>query len=265
MTVARTALRLAVIQCLKGAADPRPTIAGRRIYDSRIAPEEPDVFSEEAKPIAIVLTDGDNGDALSEQNGGPPFERKIDLVFDLGMVCREKADDDADGYIVGYPDTDARLEASLDTLQTQIIRQLTSGSDPLAIFFQRFVRIWKQESHRQVEDEAAMKMARRLWTLTCQLNDDIYELYPLGGAPSGFDVLPEPLRTVASLMPQGSSGADICAAVAVALGAAPFTASPFGGVDLTADAGHPPAGGAPDGTPLAATSDQVTAAIDPGE
>jgi hypothetical protein len=242
---------------LKGTTDPRPTIAGKRIYDSRISAEEADVFTEEAEPIVIVLTDGDEGDALSDQNGGPPFHRKIDLVFDIGMVCREKADTDADGYLIGYPDTDARLEASIDTLQTQIIRYLSQSGDPLAIFFQRFVRVWKQSSHRQVEDTAAVKLARRLWTLECELNDDVYELFPVGGTPTGLDALPEPLRTVALMMPAGSSGAEIAAAIASALGVTPFTATALNGVDITTDAN-------PSANPQV-VSDQIVSKADAGQ
>lgn len=237
MTMARTALRLAAVQTIMGSATARPTIAEGRVFDSRISAEQPDVFGEDARPTVIILTDGDEGDALSDQNGGPPFHRRIDLVFDIGMVCQEKADGDADGYLVGYPDTDARLEASLDILQTQIVRWLSASDDPLSIWFQNHVRIWKQESHRQVDDNSAVKMARRLLTLTCELNDDSYDI-PLPGAatPIGLNALPEPLRTVSLLMPAGSSGADACAAIAASLGPTPFTPVAFKATDLTVDA-----------------------------
>lgn len=236
MTIARTALRLAAVQSLTGTAGARPTIAEGRVYDSRLSPEQPDVFGDDAKPTIIILADGDEGDALSDQNGGPPFHRRIDLVFDIGMICREKADDDADGYLVGYPDTDARLEASLDVLQTQVIRWLSASSDPLAIWFQNRVRIWKQESHRQVEENTSVKLARRLLTLTCELNDDAYDIVAPGAdTPSGLAVLPDPLRSVCALMPDGSSGADACATIAAALGPTPFEPDRFDGVDITVD------------------------------
>lgn len=236
MTIARTALRLVPVYGLMGADGARPTIAEGRIYDSRISPESPEVFGEDARPTVIVLTDADEGDALSDQNGGPPFHRRIDLVFDIGMVCQEKSADDADGYLVGYPDTDAQLEASLDVLQTQIIRWLSASDHPLAIWFQNNVRIWKQASHRQVEDNTALKLARRLLTLTCELNDDEYEIIaPAATPPTGLDALPEPLRTIALLMPAGTAGADVCAGIAASLGLTPFTPVAFEGVDLTTD------------------------------
>lgn len=238
MTLARTALRLAVVQVTKGTSASRPTIAGKNVYDSRMSPEQPEDFTQDASAVVIVFSDGDEGDALSDQNGGPPFRRRIDIVFDLGMVCCENDPEEAGSYIIDYPDTDARLEASIDVLQAQIMRQLTLSNDPLALWFQSHVRIWKQESHRQVEDAAGVKLARRVLTLSCELSDDDNVVLPPGAdLPTGFDLLPEPLRTVAGLMPEGSYGADACAAIAAAL--TPFRDDAFSGVDLTIDAGDP--------------------------
>ena len=248
MTLARTALRLAAVQIVKGTAASRPTIAGKNVFDSRLSPEQPEDFSQDASAIVIVFSDGDEGDALSDQNGGPAFRRQIDLVFDIGMVCRENDPEEAGAYIIGYPDTDARLEASIDVLQAQIIRQIAYSTNPLAIWFQNHVRIWKQESHRQVEDAASVKLARRVLTLTCELGDDEFE--PNSGA-TGWDRIPEPLRTVASLMPEGSAGADTCAAIANQLGALASSGVAFGGVDMTVDAGDP----------LGVADDQVAAKI----
>lgn len=240
MTLARTALRLAAVQIVKGTAASRPTIAGKSVFDSRMSPEQPEDFTQDASAVVIVFSDGDEGDALSDQNGGPPFRRVIDLVFDIGMVCRENDPDEAGAYIIGYPDTDARLEASIDVLQAQIIRQIANSTDPLALWFQNHVRIWKQESHRQVEDGVAVKLARRVLTLTCELADDEHEnLGPGDAEPSGLARLPEPLRTVAGLMPAGSSGGDACAAIAAQLGLLPADGTYFGGVDMTVDAGDP--------------------------
>jgi len=230
MTLARTALRLAVVQAIAGVKGDRPTIAEGRVYDSRASAEQPEAFAEDAKAIVLVLTDGDEGDALSDQNGGPPFRRNIELVLDIGMVCQEKADDEPSGYVLVYPDTDARLEASLDVLETQIIRQLAAGGDPLAIWFQNHVRVWKRESHRQVEDETGVKLARRVTTLACELSDDKYEVDATG--------LPEPLHSVAVLMPPGSYGAETCATIAANLGPTPFDAVDFDGVNMQISVGQ---------------------------
>lgn len=236
MSFARIALRLLVVQAITGSAGARQTVAEGRVYDSRLSPEQPDVFGEDARPTVIVFTDNDSGDALSDQNGGPPFKRNIDLVFDLGMVAREKAEGDEAGYLIGYPDTDARLEASLDVLQAQILRHLSKSSDPLAVLFQRFIRVWSQTSFRQVEDETGIKLARRIWTLTCEVPDDDFSDIEEGA--TGLNRLPDPLRTVAQLLPAGSAGADTCAAIAAAFPPLDVPVA-FHGLDMTIDVGRP--------------------------
>ena len=231
MSLARTALRLCVAACLKGSVETRPTIAEGRVYDSRIAEVAPESFVADALATVILLSDGDEGEALSAQNGGPPFRRLIDMVFETGMTQAIK---DGDDYVVGYPDTDARLEASLDLLQFQLLRRLAYDPDPLCVLFRRFVRIRRQESHRQVLDESGVKIACRILTLTCEVNDDQVDVYNIASSPPGvanpFDVLPEPLRSVALTLPEGSPGHEICTVLAAAL--TPLAAVPLSGVDI---------------------------------
>lgn len=218
MTLARTALRLCVSACLKGEVNARPTIAEGRVYDSRIGDISPESFEDDAKATVILLTDGDEGEAVSEQNGGPPFKRMIDLVIEMGMTMALK---DVDGYSVGYPDTDSRLEASLDLLEFQVMRRLAYDADPMAVLFRKFTRIRKHENHRQVLDDTGIKIACRVLTLTCQVNDDRVEIYNTAsnspGIPAGFDLLPEPLRSVAKALPAGSAGLDVCTVMAAAI------------------------------------------------
>jgi hypothetical protein len=231
MTLARTALRLVTAACLKGSADARPTIAEGRVYDSRVSELAPEAFVDDAKAIVILLTDVDEGSALSDQNGGPPFHRLIDVVLEMGMTQAIK---DEDGYVIGYPDTDARLEASLDMLQFQVLRRLAYDDDPLPLLFRRFVRIRKQESHRQVLDESGVKVACRILTLTCEINDDRVNIVnPASSSspnPDGLDVLPDPLRSVARALPEDSPGRGVCVALAGAM--AQQTAEPFRGLDI---------------------------------
>lgn len=233
MTIARTALRLAAAQIIKGATGARPTIAEGRVYDSRIADIQPETFSEDAKPIVIVLTDGEEGEQLSKQNGGPPFRRMVDLVLELAMV--QKVADGAD-FVVGYPDTDARHEASLDFLEFQIMRELAIGQEPIAIQFRKIARIVKEDSHRQVMDDAGVKVACRVLTLVCDtVDDDLMIVNTADTALTGFNRLPEPLRTIAGLLPSGSSGFDICTVMAAAL--TPIAAPPLEDIAFRVDAG----------------------------
>jgi hypothetical protein len=230
MTLARTALRLATVAALKGDVSGRPTIAEGRVYDSRFSDFAPETFADDAKPTILVLTDSDEGEALSRQNGGPPFTRLIDLVLELGIV---QTIQDGDDFVVGYPDTDARHEASLDALEYQIMRRLGYDPAPLAVLWRSFVRPRKHDCHRQVLDDSGVKIACRILTLTCEVSDDQVTVFNTDGdVPSGLDALPEPLRRVAQAMPDGSSGASIVAAIAAAI-APPLSIGPLDGVDIT--------------------------------
>jgi hypothetical protein len=234
VTLARTAMRLAAINSLQGAdTNSGPTIANNRVYDSRITDFSPETFVDDAKPTVIVMTDADEGEQLSRQNGGPPFHRLIDLVFEIGIVQTQK---DGTDFVVGYPDTDARHEAALDTLEFQISRRLGYDPDASAVLFRKFVRPQKHECHRQVLDDAGVKIACRILTWTCEVNDDQVIVYnTANGVPVGLASLPEPLRSVAAAMPAGSSGADVCNAIIAAL--SPPTVGPLTGVDFTISGG----------------------------
>lgn len=247
MTLARTALRLCVAACLRGDDSGRPTIADDRIYDSRISEIAPETFADDAKATVILLADGDEGDALSAQNGGPPFHRMIDLVVEMNMtaaILEPGGEGDPPQYVVGYPETDAQLEGSLDLLEFQVLRRLQYDLSPLPVLFRSFVRIRKHDSHRQVLDQSGVKLACRVLVLTCEVNDDQVRIYnPASTAPAvptGFDVLPEPLRRVAKALPAGSSGLEVCTSLAAAL--APVEATPLRifDINLTNPNGAPP-------------------------
>lgn len=238
MTLARTALRLCVSAALKGETGARPTIAEGRVYDSRMSDYAPDAFSDDAKPTVILLSDVDDGDALSDQNGGPPFRRMIEIVIEMGMTQAVK---DGDDYVVGYPDTDARHEASLDLLEFQILRRLAYDPAPMSVLFRKIARIRKRECHRQVLDESNVKVAARVLTLTCQVEDDKVQIHDPSIVPSGMEALPQPLRDVCLAMSPGAPGYGVCQAIADAVPS--LTAEEFEGINFTIDAGDGDQGG----------------------
>lgn len=228
MSMVRSALRILAVEALKGA-----TIAGARVFDSRMADISPDAFTEDAKPMILIITDKDDGNALSDQNGGPPFGRSMELSLELAMVQRV-----FDGNEVGimYPDTDARHEAALDFLEHQVMAHLGYADQPLPIMFRRFWRITKYDCHRQLFEETSMKVAARVLTLVCY-SGDAAVLYRNSSIPpdTGYEVLPQPLQSVCSALPVGSSGRDICDLIVAATN--PMEAAPFGGMDVVVDAG----------------------------
>ena len=235
MSLTRTALRLVVLEAIKGA-----TIADNRVFDSRMDDLAPDAFTGDELPTAILLTDKDEGSSLSEQNGGPPFMRETELSIELGMTQRVRnvsEEGAAPEEFLIYPDTDARLEAALDTFEFQIVRHLQYADTDLCILFRRFWRIMKYDCHRQVMDEVGVKVACRVLTLHCKSNDDRVIIYNsvTDTLPTGYNVLPDPLKSVCNLMPLGSGGRDICDIVSAAY--TTLTLPPLEGVDIQASAG----------------------------
>lgn len=237
--LARTALRLITVATLAGTADLRPTIAGDRVDDSRLADLAPESVPEDGLPVIMVIADDDDGEAFSEQNGGPPFDRMVDINLELSIASRVEYIDPANPansvYQVEAPDTDARLEASLDFLEFQTIRELAYGVTPYAVMFRRLARIVHRACHRAATDDG-VKIASRILTLRCRINDDCIEVVPAATpAPVGLDALPEPLRSVAKLLPLASSGGVTCAALAAMM--TQVKVGPLEGIDLQADPG----------------------------
>lgn len=234
MSLARTALRLATVATLQGAnASTGPTIACNRVYDSRIDDFSPETYPSDALPTVIVYTDEDEGEALSHQNGGPPFRRLINLVMEFAMVQGFDVPTENGGteFVPGYPATDAEHEASLDFLEFQIARQLAECLDPLPILWRSFTRVWKHDCHRNVLDDTGVKIAARILTWQVEVTDDQIVIYNTGDGytPTGLDVLPDPLKRVAKALSAGPA-LTICTAIANALD--PLTSGPLDGVDF---------------------------------
>lgn len=242
MTLARTALRFATVAALRGSSgNTGPTIAHNRVYDSRVDDFSPETYPKDALPSIIVLTDEDEGDALSDQNGGPPFRRNIALVMEFAMVQGFEEHFEEDGitkseFIPGYPATDSEHEASLDVLEFQIKRRLSEDLSAMPALWRSLGRVWKFDCHRQVVDNSGVKLAARVLTWQCEVpDDDVAIINPaIDDIPTGFAALPDPLRTVAYALPVGALR-DKCTSIANAI--VPLQADPFDGMDIKVSEG----------------------------
>lgn len=237
MSLVRTALRMAALNALKGATDSSgPTIAANRVYDSRISDFSPETYIDDAKPTVIILTDEDTGDALSMQNGGPPFRRRVDLVFEFAMVkCFDvPTGDGGTEFVPGYPATDSEHEASLDLLEYQIIKRLAYDPDSKCALFRSISRAWKYDCHRQVMDESGVTIAARVLTWQVEVTDDQVKVYnpAVDDIPTGLDILPEPLRKIA----YASTGTARATCEALAAKLSPMQAEVLDGIDMQVDA-----------------------------
>ncbi len=117
MSLDRTALRLAAVMALtNGFTDPFPTVAGGRVYDSRIDPIQ-GLQNEDLVPIIIVTSEDHTGDALSPTSGGPAFNNVVDLILDVSIGMFKEGD----VYSIA---SEPELEAALDQFEWQVMRAL---------------------------------------------------------------------------------------------------------------------------------------------
>lgn len=169
--LARTALRLAGIAALN--ADPVLTAVcpPSRVFDSRIA-----VFNEtEPVPVIVVLTEEMEGDAYDDTGGGPPFDDKVDLVVEIAIraIVATDGQDDATP-VIGVPETDSEMEATLDMLEHRALEALTVADTAQSLLVRQAVlrRADKQKSQRFVDDATGAKLAIRQLTLTASLKGE---------------------------------------------------------------------------------------------
>jgi hypothetical protein len=167
----RTALRLAGIAALN--ADPVITALcpPSRVFDSRIA-----VFNEtEPVPVIVVLTEEMEGDAYDDAGGGPPFDDKVDLVVEIAIraIVATDGQDDATP-VIGVPETDAEMEATLDMIEHRALEALTVADTAQSLLVRQAVlrRAEKQKSQRFVDDATGAKLAIRQLMLTASLKGE---------------------------------------------------------------------------------------------
>lgn len=187
MSLNRTALRMAAVMALtNGFAEPYPTIAGGRVYDSRIDPLQ-GVDQEDMVPIVIVFTDTDDGSSMSGNNGGPPFDHAVTLICELSLGGLA----DEDGGFVALA-TDPMLEAALDRFEQQVMWALMR--DPVnpwsALFRDQLIRVESWKSDRYVEREANVRIAARQITAQVKMKpEDDFGVATSASAPVVSDPL----------------------------------------------------------------------------
>ena len=210
MSLSRTALRLQVVQALLT----HPVIAAQcegRVYDSRIG----NFDDKEPVPVIVVTTEELSGEAWNPQNGGAPFNDACDLVLEIGMS--QFVQDDGETYLL-RPGTDSELEASLDLIEQCAEWVLTLGQvHPLArqktpagrlLMSAVTRRVTKRTSSRFSPDDGGERLAIHLLTFHVELKGEEIDVR---APPTGpFAILPDPLRSVADAMAEGSSGYLTC-------------------------------------------------------
>lgn len=213
MSLARTALRLQAIEALKS----HPVIAARcpgRVFDSRIG----DFDHGEPVPVIVVTTEELSGEPANPQNGGAPWLDACDLVLEIAMA--QFMEEGGDTFLF-RPETDRELEAGLDLLEECADWMITLGRPtprarptPAGVLLRKALtrRVSKRHSSRFASDDTGAKLAIHLLTFRVELKGEEIDFRALPTGP--FAILPDPLRTVARAMPEGSSGQITCRMIA---------------------------------------------------
>lgn len=220
MSLARTALRLAVIETLQpfaqiGAAIPAwPTFAADRVLDSTIEIDDATSAERREPRIAVFVDEAKTealGGALDVQAQGDARERAT-LAFEIMVpaVVRENKDI----WVVPAAGTDAMAEGFLDMIEEQIRQRLNDErmTAPLCLVLDRIEEI---TSNPWRDADLDVRLSARRVEFACVIRG--------GGrwpAPpeTGLAALPSPLREVALALPVGSYGRKVCDTIAAALG-----------------------------------------------
>jgi hypothetical protein len=224
MGLYRTALRLATIESLRPASlldtqGPWPTLAGPRVYDSRIDPiEDLKPGLENRRAVIVVYAEADQGYS-AQKRGGPAFRREVDLVFEISQIAADGAGDD---YVAGYASTDSELEAELDRIEWEISNALYFARNGTLIARSQLehdcakpgetlMPIWRAltgeavtepRSHPHRTSEEAVRLAYRTVTWKVQCPDDHWPTLAPAEAITGLDSFPYPFRGVAKALAQ---------------------------------------------------------------
>lgn len=238
-----TATRLAVVNLmcpatqLAAESPVYPTMAGPKVYDSRLDPD--DAFSgddTETGPVVVVYTEEtktiqrDGGEAI-------PHRHFVKVTIMASFYARSEVTlSGPDGDQVAWVDeisevADAWQEMTLDTLAAQIHRRMTlTDSDAETALFQSIIYgIEKIESTPLRDPSRTSRYATR--TLEYWVETDV-DMWPTDPAATGLDALPFPLSAVATGLPVGSKARANCERVAAQMRAATAPGVPLAGISV---------------------------------
>lgn len=237
MSLERTALRMALVMALTNAfAAPYPTIAQGLVYDSRIDPVQGFEKGEHV-PHIVLYTDEDDGEALSNNNGGPPWRHSVQVVIDLTIGMYGTMTDADGNEIAGLMriETEPALEAMLDLLEAQVHRVFAEPVSPWAqrLFTHHIDHIESWTSRRFVERDGHVRLAGRQIMARMQLMPQpATAIVGPDDPPPDPPVIPEPLgmlleAVIADGGPAATDAEDLAAMLITHGGFAPLVLPPL--------------------------------------
>lgn len=192
------AMRLAAIEVVTPLAALQagtsfPTLAGKRVYDSRSAAVGD---LDETLPYTPVLSFYTAASSTLQRGDAAGFsdsecEAVLEIVAELAVAAK---DEDGIVYADAMAEGDPEARLVLAALVAQVIFLLTEA--PAGALFRKFVL-----GVRRIEEEPfsvpnlGLRWQRTTIRLTCAIPQDRFDL--AGG-------LPEPVKSLATLLPEGS-------------------------------------------------------------
>lgn len=176
MSLNRLMLRALAVNALS----PQPgdgdqiTLAGERVFDSRLDPAQFDQDQSEI-PLIIVYTDEDMTQLVNRADNTGPFARHVDLRIEIVIGSFDTVVEDGNRYgAFGVPTTDAELEARLDIFEQQVRWALYGWPNRKATnaFLKYVVAFSDITSHAQRDESGNNRLAMRRLIARCRINDD---------------------------------------------------------------------------------------------
>lgn len=249
MSLSRLALRLAAVEALCPAASIAsgrfPTLAGSRVFDSRMDAFEALAEDEQGHPVIFVYT---------EQSRAVPYgggklgskEHFVDLVIEAGIAVAStiivKAPDGTETPQgdIDFPVSDRQTEALLDVHEALIRRVFDKrAANPDGLFFKVAMDVQSIESDPLRDADKTTRLALRTIRFECKVKAEAWPEPTLDPVVlTGLDRLPEPLRTVANGLPAGPAR-TLCASLAPLMPDA-FGLSDLATIDIFAALGRQP-------------------------
>lgn len=220
MSLARTALRLAVIEALAPHAHigvPNviwPTFAADRVLDSTLELDD-EASAERRDPRIAVFVDEAKTEALGSAQDvlfdGDGRERAT-LAFEIMVPAVVRQDDRL--WVVPAAGTDAMAEGFLDMVEEQIRQRIADARliAPLCLVLDRIDEV---SSNPWRDADLDVRLSARRVEFACVIRQGGRWPAP---AETGLAALPSPLREVARALPTGSYGRKVCDTIAAALG-----------------------------------------------
>lgn len=209
------ALRLAAIEVLSPTAanlgaGAFPTLAGRRVFDSR-APEVSDLDEGLAYAPCLSLYSSSSSDD-ERGTGSDATDRDCESVLEIVGELAVIVSDDGEPFADALAGSDPQARLTLEAMMAQV-RSLLEFSQAGHLFRQVCNGVRRIEMETHAVPEYGLRWHRIFMRLTCSVPADRFE--------SGEAGLPEPLAGLAAALPDGSYAKGKLTELAAAFAADP--------------------------------------------